>query len=259
MKDLKKISGLDIKFEDIGLTYDQNTYPTEPKVRTYDEAQDVYVEKNSEEQDLYFMYRYFEDTNNTQKFIDANTEYDITVIKPGKIGKEFIKTAGHYHRYVPQTEITYPEVYEVIAGQVEYLLQTKPDVEGNVDVVIISAEPGDKVIIPPNYGHVSINTGGDYLVESNLQLRDLPADADYETFQIYGGGGLYREEKGWENNPQYKIRSLKRVRPKENLKWGLSKDKPLYTCFIESPEKFKWLTEPQNYDFSDVWDKIEKF
>lgn len=259
MKDLKEISGLDIKMEDIGLTYDQNVFPVEAKVRTYDEAIDVYEEKGAEEQDLYYMYRYFENVADSQTFIDNKIEYDITTIKAGKIGEEFIKTAGHYHSYVPNTELTYPEVYEVIDGQVEYLLQTRPDTEGNVDAVIVTAKAGDKVIVPPNYGHISINVGPDAAVESNLQLRDLPASADYETFKIFSGGDLFREGKGWENNPQYNIKSLKKVNPKEKPEWGLEKNKPLYASFTESPEKFKWLTEPQNYDFSDVWEASEIF
>jgi len=259
MKDYKNISGLDIKMEDVGLVYDQNIFPVEAKVRTYEEAKDVYEEKNAEEQDLYWMYRYFEAENDSQKFIASNLEYDITVIRSGKIGDEFIKTAGHYHSYVPDTDLTYPEVYEVIDGQIEYLIQTRPDADGNVDAVIITAELGDKVIIPPNYGHISINVGPNIAVESNLQLRDLPANADYETFRIFSGGDLFREGKGWENNPQYKIRSLKKVRPKEKPIWGLEKNKPLYPSFIESPEKFYFLTRPQDFDFVDIWEKVEAF
>jgi oxalate decarboxylase/phosphoglucose isomerase-like protein (cupin superfamily) len=125
MIDLKAIAGIDIKLEDIGLTYDQGDFPVEPKTRTYEEAKDVYLTKGSENKDLYYMYRYFEKTADSEKFEKADSEYDITVIEPGMIGPEYIKTAGHYHGYVPGTELTYPEVYEVISGQIEYLIQTK--------------------------------------------------------------------------------------------------------------------------------------
>lgn len=259
MKDLKETAGIDIKMEDVGLVYDQNVFPVEKATRTYDEAIDVYEEKGAEEQDLYYMYRYFEDVADSQTFVENKIEYDITVIKSGKIGNEFIKTAGHYHIYVPNTDLTYPEVYEVVDGQIEYLLQTHPDTEGNVDAVIVTANAGDKIIVPPNYGHISINVGPDVAVESNLQLRDLPASADYETFKIFSGGDLFREGKGWENNREYNIRSLKKVTPKEKPEWGITKDSPLYTSFIASPEKFKWLTEPQNFNFSDVWTELEQF
>jgi glucose-6-phosphate isomerase len=254
MKDLKPISGLEIKLEDIGLTYDQNVFPVEPKTRTYEEAKDVYLEKEAGNKDLYYMYRYFEKENNVGMFEENDTEYDITVIEPGMEGPEYIKTAGHYHGYVPGTELTYPEVYEVIDGNIEYLIQTKPDMESNVDVVVITAKVGDKVVVPPGYGHVSINVGDVRAVSSNLQKRDLPASADYETYKLNNGGALYRSKEGWENNKNYNIRSLKKVTPKEKPEWGLTKDKPLYSSFIETPEKFLFLTRPQDFDFSDIWD-----
>lgn len=257
MKDLKDISGLDIKLEDIGLAFDQNEFPVEPKVRTYLEAKDVYLEKEAEEQDLYYMYRCFEREEDRKKFEKSQIEYDLTLIKAGEIGLERIKTVGHYHDYVPNTEITYPEVYEVIEGEIDYLLQTKPDTEGHVNVVIVSAKKGDKIIVPPNYGHISINIGEIPAVSSNLQKLDLPETADYETVKLNSGGALYRKGSDWVNNNNYVISSLKKVKPKEKPEWGLEKEKPLYTSFIENPEKFGWLTEPQNYNFTDVWEETD--
>lgn len=253
MKDLSQISGINIKLEDIGLVFDQENFPTEPKTRMLDEAKEVYQEKNAEDRELYWMYRYFEGADKEDLFEKHKLEYDITVLSAGKVGEEFIKTAGHYHGYVPGTEITYPEVYEVLKGEIEYLLQTRPDADGNVDVVVVSTEVGDKVVVPPNYGHVSINKGKTVAVSSNLQYIDLPASADYETFETYAGGALFLTDSGWENNKEYTIRSLRKVTPREKFEWGLEKEKPLYTSFTENPEKFDFLVNPQNYDFSDVF------
>lgn len=259
IKDLKENSGLDIKLEDVGLVYDQNQFPVDAKARPLAEIRDIYQDKEAENKDLYFMYRYFESTTDSQKFLNSGIEYDLTVLTSGKIGQEYIKTAGHYHEYVPGSELTYPEVYEVIDGDIEYLLQTRPDAEGNVDVVIVKPKPKDKIIVPPGYGHVSLNIGETSAVESNLQKRDLPKTADYEAFRVYEGAALFRTEEGWQNNPGYQIKSLKKVQPKEKPDFGLTRNKPLYTSFIESPEKFEWLTKPQNYDFSDIWEETEQF
>lgn len=255
MKDLKQTSGLPIKLEDIGLTYDQEIFPAEPATRTYQNAKEVYSSKSGQDQELYFMYRYFESEDDGPKFERSNLEFDITVIRPGMVGKEYVKTVGHYHGNVPDSNISYPEVYEVIDGKVEYLLQTKPDDGGNVDIVVVEAETGDKIVIPPNYGHISINVGEDWLVESNIQKRDLPATSDYDTFKKMNGGALYRIQKGWENNSKYKIRTAKRVTPKEKPDWGLTKNKPLYIACMEEPEKFRFLTAPQYFDFSDIWEE----
>jgi len=256
MKDLSQISGLDIKMEDIGLTYDQNVFPDEPVARTFAESESVYLEKTNPNRELYWMYRYFEKADDNEKFENSNLEYDITVIDAGRIGDEYIKTIGHYHGNVPKANITYPEVYEVIDGQIEYLLQSKPDANDEFDVVIILADPGDKVVVPPNYGHISVNVGSERAVSSNIQKRDLPASSDYNSFAERKGGALYRKDS-WINNPNYKVKSIKKVKPKEKSEWGLKKDLPLYQSVTETPEKFDFILNPQKYNFSDVWEDIQ--
>lgn len=256
IKDLREQSGIDIKLESTGLVYDQNMFPVEPKVRLFDDAKQVYLSEEAPESELYYMYRYFEAVQDVHVFADWDVEYDITAINSGLVGSEYIKTVGHYHSYVPNSTLTYPEVYEVIAGKIEYLLQTKPDMEGNVDVILVEAVAGDKVVVPPGYGHISVNVGDDVAVSSNIQKRDLPASSDYGSFENFKGGALYRKNSGWENNPAYKIRSIKRVAPKEKPDWGLEKDVPLYHSFVQNPGKFSYITNPKEYDFSGVFEEI---
>jgi glucose-6-phosphate isomerase len=253
MKNLHEASGLDIKLENNHLIYDERLFPVEPKSRTYEEAKDVYLEKSAPKQELYFMYRYFEKESDADLFENNRCEYDITVLKTGKVGPEPIKTVGHYHAEVPGTEISYPEVYEVITGEITYLLQTKPNADNEVDVVIVEAKAGDKVIVPPNYGHISINRGAETAVSSNIQRRDLPASADYDAFSEKNGGALYFDGSDWTENYNYTVRSKRIVRPKPKPEWGIVADKPLYTSFVENPEKFTWLTEPQRYNFDNIW------
>jgi glucose-6-phosphate isomerase len=257
MQDLKDISGLDIKLNNFKLIYDNEIYPVESKPREYTEATPVYLKKDDHKQMLYWMYRYFESVDDKKSFNEAGIEYDITVIKNGKIGDEYIKTVGHYHPEVPGQKIGYPEIYEVIEGQIQYLLQTKPAKDSKVDVILVQAEQGDKFIVPPGYGHISINIGKDVSVSSNLQKIDLPAEVDYGFYQEHEGGAFYLTEKGLQANPKYKINSLRIVIPKEKPEFGLTKDKPLYTSFLENPEKFDFLTNPQKYDFSDLFKDIK--
>lgn len=254
MKQLKEISGLNIKLDGHRLVY-ENEFRVEPKSRPYADAKEVYKSEVSPEEELYYMYRYFEKTSDGAIFEKADTEYDITVIKSGKVGDEFIKTKGHYHAMVPDTDISYPEVYEVIEGEIEYLIQTRPNEKKETEVVIIEAKKGDKIVVPPNYGHVSINVGQEPAVSSNLQKRDLPADADYGGFEYYKGGAMYRTKNGWEDNPEYVIKSAKHVTPKEKPEWGLTNDASLYESFTNNPEKFDFITHPQKYDFSNIWTK----
>ncbi len=202
------------------------------------------------------MYRYFEAEKDKPAFDKAKLEYDITVIKNGFVGTEYVKTVGHYHSGVSGQEVTYPEVYEVIEGKIE-LLQSKPDKNGKFDVILVQAEKGDKVVVPPNFGHISINVGEDVAVSSNLQKKDLPAGADYNFYAEKEGGAFYRTEKGLEPNKNYKMGKLRIVKPLEKAEFGLVKDKPLYTSFLEDPNKFDFLLHPQKYDFSDLFEDIK--
>ena len=77
--------------------------------------------------------------------------YDITVIPPAVICGEFVKTKGHYHPE-NQAGYGYPEIYGIIEGSAEYLLQ-----ENRLrDAVMVKAGKGSTVLIPPGYGHVTI-------------------------------------------------------------------------------------------------------
>jgi glucose-6-phosphate isomerase len=257
MQDLNKASGLDIKLNNFKLIYDEDQYLAKAKPREYTEAIPVYLKKDDHKQMLYWMYRYFEDEKDKKVFDSAGLEYDLTVIKNGQIGDEYIKTVGHYHANISDSYTTYPEVYEVIEGNIEYLLQTKPDKSGKVDAILVEAEAGDKVVVPPGYGHISINAGNEIVVSSNLQKADLPAGADYDFYQEHEGGAFYRTDKGLEPNPKYKINKLRIVRPLEKPEFGLEKDKSLYLSFLENPEKFDYLNNPQKYDFFELFEDIK--
>jgi len=99
------------------------------------------------------------DEKDARKIKEKGLRYDITIIPPNKLGMEFVKTAGHYHPFLPGSKMTYPELYEVLEGEAHYLLQRREQERGTeriTDVVVVKAKKGDKVIIPPNYGHVTI-------------------------------------------------------------------------------------------------------
>lgn len=59
--------------------------------------------------ELYYMLRGLKEKNGIR--------YDVTIIPPRLLGKEFIKTKGHYHFK------NCPEVYKVLSGQGIFLLQ----------------------------------------------------------------------------------------------------------------------------------------
>lgn len=117
--------------------------------------------------------------------------YDVTVTLPGSVAGEFVKTAGHYHGLDPDG-VGWPEIYDVLFGSAVFVLQLADgDPSGDPAVtrgLAIVASPGDRLIIPPGYGHVTVNTGATPLV-----VADLVATAStnhYQGYAVRRGGAV---------------------------------------------------------------------
>lgn len=225
-----------------------------PVVRKLGEMKEVIFDKRflstaNMDMELYYMFR---DVSKNEE--DANTikeqglRYDITIIPPNKLGSEFVKTAGHYHPCPTGSDITYPEIYEVLEGEAHYLLQRREEEGGTekiTDVVLVKAKEGDKVIIPPNYGHVTINPS-----ETTLKMANWVASAFasiYEPVKRREGAAYFELTNGefvkneiYEDAPD--IRFLK---PSDTWINGIELDKEteLYEL-IREPAKLVFLTNP---------------
>lgn len=178
--------------------------------------------------------------------------YDITVTLPGEIGGEHIKTAGHYHA-LAEGGVSWPEIYDVLAGEAAFVLQRADgDPSGDPAVtrgVVIVAGPGDRLVIPPDFGHVTVNIGTTPLV-----VADLVATASNNHYQGYAArqGGAVRimavpgEDDAFEAewNPAYpevdegiEIIAAGDLAPFET-------ETPLYLLGTERPESVRFLTNP---------------
>ncbi|MGP8337229.1 MAG: glucose-6-phosphate isomerase family protein [Methanosarcinaceae archaeon] len=203
--------------------------------------------------ELYYMYRDMYKTKAEADIIEEhNLRYDITVIPPNMLGREYIKTAGHYHPEVPDTGMSYTEVYHVFEGEATYLLQKTDD--GNVtDVVVIKAEAGDNVIVPPDYGHITINATNKVLKMANWVNRDF--SSIYEPIKKLAGGAYYLLESGFIRNPEYggDVPQIRYLQPTNYPEFGFTKGKDMYGL-VNDVEKLKFLISPQ--DFSHLFKKI---
>ena len=249
-KELLKQSGLDVEIGKDKLIFDKAQFPRAIDwVKTFDDGKYAYLEANVGPPVLYGGIRYAEDIAHEAVFQTGDFMADITFINSGKIGDEYIKSVGHYHGCVPGTEVAYPEIYEAVTSGIEYCLQSEPDTDNGVNVLWVLTEPGDKIMMLPNWGHVSMNTGEQTVIEVDVQKRDNPNHSDYSLYKIMNGAAVYRTERGLIKNSHYKIKSLRIVRPKELPELGLTKDTPLYTALTSWPNKFQFLLEPQNASF----------
>ena len=98
----------------------------------------------------------------------------VTVLHPGKVGREYFMTKGHFHSILETAE-----VYYTLRGQGVIMMETP---EGKTCVKPLT--PGSVLYVPPRWAHRSINTGSEPLCFFFV----YPADAghDYGTIESRG-------------------------------------------------------------------------
>jgi glucose-6-phosphate isomerase len=193
--------------------------------------------KSQDNFELYYMYRDLYKNEFDYNIIKQNNlRYDITIIPPKMLGDEFIKTAGHYHPY--------SEAYQVLEGKATYLLQKIKlnDEEFVEDFIAIRAEKGDNIIIPSNYGHVTINESKEILKMANWVCRDF--SSEYKLIKKMNGMAYFLTTKGFIQNLKYKnVPEIKYLKPTNFSEYGLKKDFDIYEL-IKDINKLKFLINP---------------
>ena len=228
-----------------------------PDVRKLDDMKEVIYDgkwlETTGVTDLYYMYRDLYYSNRDHALIQENDlRYDITIIPPSNMGLEYVKTAGHYHPLITGTDYTYPEIYEVLTGVAHYLLQ-KSENSKVTDVILVEANEGDKVIVPPNYGHVTINPSNKELKMSNWVSNQF--SSIYDPYRECRGAAYFElnEDRLIKNENYQDIPEIRHLKPTNISELGYYKNKEMYGL-IRDHEKLEYLNKPQEYEW--IWDKI---
>ena len=157
----------------------------------------------------------------------GNLRYDITVIPAQMLGQEFTKTKGHIHSQ------NFQELYKVLKGKAIFLLQ-KAENKKVEDVLALKAKTGDVVIVPPYYGHITINPSKNTLSVANWVSKKCKNI--YTAVQKNRGFCYLYTKKGWVKNKNYKI--IPKLRFEKPLK-----KMPKSLEFLESKKKKKSLRQ----------------
>jgi glucose-6-phosphate isomerase len=224
----------------------------EPNVRRLYDLRDVAFDTAwfgaAADRDAYYMYRDLALTPaDAETITHHQLRYDITIIPPFNMGLESVKTYGHYHpRVNPKLRYAYPELYEVLEGDAHYLLQRARDEESVDQVILVKATRGDKVIVPPNYGHVTINPSQRTLKMANWVCRSF--DSVYEPYAKLHGAAYYELINGrlLYNKAYHNVPEIRVAYPTEVPGYGLMKRKPMYEL-VKEPYLLEFLTAPEKH------------
>jgi glucose-6-phosphate isomerase len=256
LKDLSKISGLPLKLSAEGkLIFGPGLKKIEADIRTLAQMRDVLLDKSAAIQppQLYYMYRGICLEVDEEKIKRENLRYDVTVIRAGSLGNEFVKTFGHYH------PAGFPEIYEVLAGQAICLLQ-RPQADNPrriLECLALAAGPGSKILLPPGFGHLLINPSqSEFLVTANWISTRF--SSQYSEYRNAGGGAYFfiKDDTKSEFIPNKYFESLpplKKARAAWEIKeFNLNVGKPLYES-INEPLNLDFLNHPDKYAFKDFY------
>ncbi|MBU1197958.1 glucose-6-phosphate isomerase [Candidatus Micrarchaeota archaeon] len=211
------------------------------------------VQKLPAENGTYYMYRDVKREEDAALFQNAGIRYDITVLESNPLGSEYNKTYGHYHE-MHDEQLSFPELYEVLSGEAHYVLQERLPGDKVGRVFIVKALAGDKLIVPPNFGHVTINPRNEPLVMDNLVEAHFKSE--YGPYKTNRGAVYYETRNGIEKNRNYSdVTHVIEIDAKTfnrkvhaDLAEVLEKKKN-YAQFIEQPELFRFLREPREIEF----------
>lgn len=204
----------------------------------------------------YDFYKAIVRNEDRSAFSDVELRYDSTVILPGTADGEFKKTAGHFHLPIPGKPYSFPELYQVISGTALFILQRVDDYQKELpmtveDLILAKVHEGESIVIPPDYGHCTVNIGDDTMVFINLV--SVNSQNYYESVKQSHGMSvyIYKTETGYElqKNPAYKFSCEPQlVTTVENPKLGIFKDTPIYTEFLKNPALYHYLNSPKDLE-----------
>jgi glucose-6-phosphate isomerase len=265
MVDLSAVIGLPLKFDPATCALSLGTKVRDPlyATRELDALRPILADPTCTGPEIiYWMYRNLGLKGDEDLLNIFRLRFDISVFVPCMLGREPMKTSGHYHPAPYRGAPAYPEIYEVISGEALYLLQKVDNMESGPDqvqvedVIAMRVKAGEKAMMPPGYGHVTINTLDEPLVMANWVCADFKSfygsteQCRGFAYWLFNEGGRQR----WVSNPTYAkpLPELRFAEPAGIPEFGLEAGVPMYQVCREHPEWFAFLLRPQDYE-QQMW------
>lgn len=269
MIDLTDVAGYPLKFEaeTVGVSFGSQMRMPQYSTRELDALRPVLLDPEAEGPDVvYWMYRNTGMPEDAALYEAHHLRYDVSAFRAVTVGPEFMKTSGHYHPMIPGTRQAFPEVYEILHGEALYIMQAIDDHAASPeevvvkDVIMCRVRAGQKVIMPPGYGHVTVNTLDEPLLMSNWVSSRF--SSFYGTVERARGFAWYVVSDGGEpsylENRNYArgVPAVRWAEVREVPELGLTWDVPMYRACAEAPERFEFLNDPGSCE-ELIWSNLE--
>jgi glucose-6-phosphate isomerase, archaeal len=202
--------------------------------------------------ELYYMDEVIPRLPEQQEILDRyGLTYSTVLLPPLQIGDEFVKTHGHYHPPLPDSQFEFPEVYTQLYGALLLLMQKRsrenPDLLEDCAVTMMT--PGYVITIPPGYAHILINpTAGPALMAGLYGKAFKP---DYAPIRARQGLAYYvlADAGGYMIAPNPRYPDAPRPRWLGKLRGTIFEPpfphEPVWQAYFRNPDPYSFLTRPQ--------------
>lgn len=253
MQDLTHVSGLDLRLNEERLALDFGPQLIHPagEIRRLDQVRASLEDPQATGPDhLYTIYMDIARQQDLPALEAQGLLYGAVVYNAGTIGQERLRSQGHIHSEKPDTGLRYSEIYEFWSGHGLIYLQKEcaPEVS---EAYFIPVRAGDKVVIPYGWVHLVVTLGNEILSFGAWCAR--ANQLEYGPLRALGGPAYFVQADGsLRKNPRYtSVAEARYLRPEELPTLGIPSDRPVYTSWLEQPELFTFMANPEVT--GDIW------
>ncbi|MBC8081505.1 MAG: glucose-6-phosphate isomerase [Gorillibacterium sp.] len=241
---------IEIMKEPLGFRYGKGVYGPNPEQRTLDSIRRSLRNPDCEGPEVvYSIAMDVAEERHRQELEERMLLFGIVTYAPGKLGDEPIRSQGHIHSISTHSGWSPPEMYEIWQGKaVIYMQETAKDQPGRCFAVY--AEPGDVVVVPPNWAHATISANPEEALTFGAWC-DRDYGFEYDEVRAHQGLAWYplvKEDNSltWMHNDRYNYSALIIKKPADySDSLGIEHGEPIYKQFEREPGRFQWVSKPQ--------------
>lgn len=184
--------------------------------------------------------------------------FGVVAYAAGQLGNEPVRGQGHVHAIAPHCGWSTPELFEIWEGRaIVYAQESDGDDPGRCFAV--SANPGDKVVMPPGWAHSVINADPEHRMMFGAWC-DRQYGFVYDGIRAHHGLAWFPVLDSewnirWEPNPSYRSSELSIRSARGYPELGLDPNTPIYEQFAANPESVQWVSQPASV--ATVWPAFE--
>jgi glucose-6-phosphate isomerase len=235
---------------DLTFSYDEGVFGPQPEFRRLDDIRRSLRDPSCDGPDpVYSIVMDVGRREHKDELARRMLLFGVVVYAAGQLGEEPVRSQGHIHAVAPHCGWSTPELFEIWEGRAIIYAQENASADDDPGrCFAVTAEPGDKIVVPPGWAHAVINADP----KSRMMFGawcDRQYGFVYDAIRAHHGLAWFPILDGeqrirWEPNPSYRSGDLSIRRPRSYPELGLDPSIPIYEQFANEPESVQWVSEP---------------